>query len=29
VIATLWNLTHLFYVSAIVIRNAWLELMAD
>lgn len=28
-IATLWNLTHLFYVSVIVIRKAWLDLMAD
>ena len=29
IIATLWNLTHLLYISAIVIRKAWLELMAD
>jgi hypothetical protein len=28
-IAVLWNLTHLLYITLIVIRTAWFNLMAD
>jgi hypothetical protein len=28
-IAILWNLTHLLYITMIVIRTAWINLMAD
>lgn len=28
-ISTLWNLTHFLYITLIVIRTAWVNLMAD
>lgn len=29
VLATLWNITHIFYITLIVIRSAWVNLLAD